>query len=116
MGGEAPPPLLYRGKGCRECQGTGFRGRTGIFETMEVTTTIRSLILERASANVVRRTATQQGMKSLREDGWRLMRTGRTTLEEILRVTKDERALGNGEPSPAAEPGAPSTLPAEAED
>jgi hypothetical protein len=82
---------------------------------MEVTTTIRSLILERASANVIRRLATQQGMKSLREDGWRLMRTGRTTLEEVLRVTKDERATGNGE-SAAAEPEAPSTLPAKAED
>jgi len=92
-----PPRVLYRGTGCRECQGTGYRGRTGIFETMLVTATIRGMILERASAGQIRKVAAQEGMKSLREDGWRLVRSGRTTLEEVLRVTKDERFHMNGD-------------------
>jgi len=96
--GDEAPQVLYRGRGCRECQGTGYRGRTGIFETMRVTTTIRTMILERASAGEIRHVAATQGMKSLREDGWRLVRSGRTTLEEVLRVTKDERASAGGEP------------------
>jgi general secretion pathway protein E/type IV pilus assembly protein PilB len=92
-----PPRALYRGTGCRECQGTGYRGRTGIFETMLVTATIRGMILERASAGQIRKVAAQEGMKSLREDGWRLVRSGLTTLEEVLRATKDERFHMNGD-------------------
>ena len=91
------PEVLYRGRGCRECQGTGYRGRTGIFETMQVTPTVRGMILERESGGAIRKVAAQQGMKSLREDGWRLVQDGRTTLEEVLRVTKDERAGTNGD-------------------
>jgi general secretion pathway protein E/type IV pilus assembly protein PilB len=104
--GDNTPDVLYWGRGCRECQGTGYRGRTGIFETMMVTSTIRNMILERASAGEIRRVAAQQGMLSLREDGWRLVRSGRTTPEEVLRVTKDERLTGNGEPNvnPSAAP------------
>ena len=67
-----------------------------IFELMPVTETIRSMILERASAGEVRKEAAGHGMKSLREDGWRLVREGKTTLEEVLRVTKDERFHVNG--------------------
>jgi type II secretory ATPase GspE/PulE/Tfp pilus assembly ATPase PilB-like protein len=81
---------LHRGRGCRQCQGTGYRGRTGIFELMKVTEGVRSLILDRASAGVIRPTALKQGMQSLRTDGWRLVMGGRTTIEEVLRVTKDE--------------------------
>jgi general secretion pathway protein E/type IV pilus assembly protein PilB len=105
--GGHPPEVLYCGRGCRECQGTGYHGRTGIFETMLVTGDIRAMILERASAGEIRKAAARDGMQSLREDGWRLVRAGRTTLEEVLRVTKDERLNGNGEqvagaPAPAA--------------
>jgi type II secretion system protein E len=98
-GGAEEPITLYRGRGCRACQGTGYRGRTGIFETMRVTEEIRSLILERVSAGVIRQTALKQGMSSLRTDGWRLAREGRTTVEEVLRVTKDERSLASGDGS-----------------
>ncbi len=87
---------LYRGRGCRECQGSGYLGRTGIFEVMPVSEVIRGMILERVSAGKIRRQAATQGMRSLREDGWRLVRSGRTTLAEVLRVTKDERFNGNG--------------------
>jgi len=92
---------LFGGRGCRECLGTGYRGRTGVFEFMPVTEEVRALILQRASAGTVRRVAQEQGMKSLREDGWRLVLDGRTTVEEVLRVTKDERC--NGASSPAGD-------------
>jgi hypothetical protein len=64
---------------------------------MLVSAAVRSLIVERVSGADIRKVATQEGMKSLREDGWRLVRTGRTTVEEVLRVTKDERLSGNGD-------------------
>jgi general secretion pathway protein E/type IV pilus assembly protein PilB len=95
--GDEAPDVLYWGRGCRECQGTGYRGRTGIFETMLVTGGIRGMILERTSAGEIRKTAARQGMMSLREDGWRLVRAGRTTVEEVLRVTTDERYISNGD-------------------
>jgi general secretion pathway protein E/type IV pilus assembly protein PilB len=84
------PDLLYKGRGCKNCQETGYRGRIGIFEMMLVTDDIRSLILENASARDLRRIAAYQGTTSLREDGFRHVREGRTTVEEVLRVTKDD--------------------------
>jgi type II secretion system protein E len=83
-------PLAY-GTGCPACSGTGYLGRTGVFELMPVTESIRALTLRGASSQEVRRQAASEGMRSLREDGWRHMLAGRTTLEEVLRVTKDER-------------------------
>jgi general secretion pathway protein E/type IV pilus assembly protein PilB len=88
--GDLVPDVLYRGSGCRNCQGTGYRGRQGVFEMMPVTDEIRSLVLERASSREVRKMAIAQGMLSLRDDGWRLVREGKTTPEEVLRLTKDE--------------------------
>jgi type II secretion system protein E len=84
------PDSLYRGRGCTHCQGTGYRGRIGIFEMMIVTDDVRSLIIENASARDLRRAAAKHGTRSLREDGFRHLRDGRTTVEEILRVTKDD--------------------------
>ncbi len=95
FGAEAPE-TLYRGRGCRQCQGSGYRGRSGIFEMMLISDAIRSLVLERAPSTEIRRQAAREGMKCLREDGWRLVQSGRTTLEELLRVTKDERTNGTG--------------------
>ena len=94
--GDDAPAVLHRGRGCRECLDRGYLGRTGIFETMVVTEAIRAMILERASAGEIRRRAAAEGMKSLRQDGWRLVMSGKTTLAEVLRVTKDERFNGNG--------------------
>jgi type II secretion system protein E len=88
--GEALPPKLFKGAGCRNCQNTGFRGRQGVFEMMPVSDEIRSLILTRSSSREIRKIAIAQGMKSLREDGWRLAGEGRTTIEEVMRMTKDE--------------------------
>jgi len=88
--------VLYAGAGCRSCQGTGYRGRTGVFEMMLINDDIRARILERASVGEIRQLARKHGMRSLREDGWRLVLEGRTTIEEVLRVTKDERLSANG--------------------
>ena len=98
--GDRLPATLYRGKGCRRCQGTGYRGRMGIFEMMVVTDDVRSLILENASPRDLRQASAKQGMTSLREDGFRHLWDGKTTVEEILRVTKDD-TFG---PSTLAEP------------
>ncbi len=88
--GDVLPGSLYKGQGCTHCQGTGYRGRIGIFEMMVVTDDLRSLIIENASARDLRRVAARQGTTSLREDGFRHVREGRTTVEEVLRVTKDD--------------------------
>jgi general secretion pathway protein E/type IV pilus assembly protein PilB len=90
MGAEIPE-VLYRGRGCHECRGTGFRGRTGVFEMMPMTDEIRALIQEHADSGAIRKVAVKQGMNSLRGDGWRLVREGRTTVEEVLRNTKNEK-------------------------
>jgi general secretion pathway protein E/type IV pilus assembly protein PilB len=104
--GAGMPEVLYHGRGCRQCQGTGYHGRTGVFELMPVTETIRAMILDRASAGEIRKVAARAGMMSLREDGWRMVRSGKTTLEEVLRATKDERFNGNGH-GETPQPGAP---------
>jgi general secretion pathway protein E/type IV pilus assembly protein PilB len=88
--GDLVPPTLYKGTGCRNCQGTGYRGRQGIFEMLAVTDEVRALVLERAPAHEIRKVAVKDGMKSLREDGWRIVKEGRTTVEEVMRNTKDE--------------------------
>jgi len=94
--GDKLPDKLYKGTGCRRCQGTGYRGRIGIFEIMVVTDEIRSLILENASPRDLRLASAKQGMTNLREDGFRHLAAGRTTVEEVLRVTKDDAfELGN---------------------
>jgi type II secretory ATPase GspE/PulE/Tfp pilus assembly ATPase PilB-like protein len=89
--GVEPPGRLYRGAGCRSCQGSGYRGRTCIIELMPVTESIRELILRRASGGEVRRQTMKEGMRTLRDDGWRHVLEGHTTVDEVLRVTKDER-------------------------
>jgi general secretion pathway protein E/type IV pilus assembly protein PilB len=88
--GELLPATIYRGKGCRNCLGTGYRGRRAILEMMEMSEEIRQLIMERASSGVIRRVALEQGMGTLRDDGWRLVREGVTTPSEVLFATKEE--------------------------
>jgi type II secretory ATPase GspE/PulE/Tfp pilus assembly ATPase PilB-like protein len=100
--GDKVPPVLYRGAGCRNCQGTGYRGRQGIFEIMTISNEVRSLILERTPAHMLRQVAIKEGMHSLREDGWRIIRDGRTTVEEVMRNTKDEEAGLKFQNQPAA--------------
>ncbi|HSU55459.1 MAG TPA: GspE/PulE family protein [Candidatus Dormibacteraeota bacterium] len=78
---------IYKSVGCRECRNTGFHGRHAIFEWMETDNEIRQLILKNSSSDPIRDAATRSGMKTLAEDGWRLVRLGITTVEEVLSVT-----------------------------
>jgi general secretion pathway protein E len=78
---------IYKSIGCRECRNTGFFGRHAIFEWMDTDQEIRQLVLQSASTDQIRAAARRQGMKSLAEDGWRLVRQGITTVEEVLSVT-----------------------------
>lgn len=94
--GDMLPPELHRGKGCEKCQGMGYLGRKGIFEQMVITEDIRMAITEGKSHSRIRELALKNGMKTLREDGFRYISHGKTTVEELLRVTKDERFNGNG--------------------
>jgi type IV pilus assembly protein PilB len=77
---------LYKGVGCSRCNGTGYRGRLGIYEVMVVTEAIERLTVERKSADEIGRVAQAEGMRSLREDGIDKVLAGRTSIEEIARV------------------------------
>jgi general secretion pathway protein E len=91
LGIEADPHTsLFRGKGCDDCRGTGYRGRTGIYELFVITEDVRSLILRRASSREIRRLAIDMGMVTLRQDGWGRAVDGVTTIEEVLRVTQED--------------------------
>ncbi len=79
---------IYQAVGCRKCRGTGYSGRIGLYELLEATDEIRRLASERTPSQVVRRAALSAGMRTLRDDGWRKVRRGQTTIEEVLRVTK----------------------------
>ena len=78
---------IYRSVGCRECRQTGFFGRRAIFEWMDSDNEIRQLILKNASSDLIRDAARRAGMTTLADDGWRLVRLGVTTVEEVLSVT-----------------------------
>lgn len=80
--------VFYRGKGCKMCHQTGYRGRIGIFELMVIEEDLRELIMEKANINILREKARKKGMKTLREDGWKKVIQGITTPEEIFRVTE----------------------------
>jgi general secretion pathway protein E/type IV pilus assembly protein PilB len=78
---------IFRSVGCLECRHTGFYGRHAIFEWMDSDNEIRQLILKNASSDVIREAARKAGMRTLADDGWRLVRMGITTAEEVLSVT-----------------------------
>jgi type II secretion system protein E len=81
------PLKLWRGAGCRACRQTGFRGRTGIYELMVTGDLIRELCVQRVNAATIRIQALKEGMITLRQDGWRKVLRGNTTLDEVARVT-----------------------------
>ncbi len=78
---------LFHGKGCADCQFTGYRGRLGIYEIFQIDDQVRNLIFEQVSSTELRIKARELGMRTLREDGLRKVVAGITTLEEVLRVT-----------------------------
>ena len=75
------------GRGCGNCNNTGYRGRVGLFEVMEITDEVRELILSGASAMELKRKAIEEGMISLRLSGLQKLREGLTTVEEVVRET-----------------------------
>jgi general secretion pathway protein E len=79
---------VYRGAGCDECRGTGYRGRTGIYELLLLDEELRAELPRRRGAGELRRKAISAGMRTLRQDGLRQVRAGATTPEEVLRVTR----------------------------
>lgn len=79
----------FRGVGCESCFGSGFKGRVGIFEMMELNDRIRKLIMGNSDASELTQAARENGMRNLREDGWLKVSLGITTAEEVMRVTQE---------------------------
>jgi type II secretory ATPase GspE/PulE/Tfp pilus assembly ATPase PilB-like protein len=80
---------VFRGAGCETCFGTGFRGRIGIFELMELDEELRGAIMRNEDASKITNLARRHGMRNLREDGWLKVRHGVSTAEEVMRVTQE---------------------------
>jgi type IV pilus assembly protein PilB len=78
---------LYKGRGCGVCNGTGYKGRVGLYEVMEITEGIRDLVMVGATAVEIKRKALEEGMLTLRMSGLEKIRTAVTTIEEVLRET-----------------------------
>jgi type II secretory ATPase GspE/PulE/Tfp pilus assembly ATPase PilB-like protein len=80
---------VYHGRGCEKCAYTGFYGREGIFELLKIDNSIHQLIVKNADAHQIRETARRNGMRTLLEDGLIKVKSGRTTVNEIFRVTQE---------------------------
>ncbi|MDP2911922.1 MAG: type II secretion system ATPase GspE [Candidatus Omnitrophota bacterium] len=80
---------FYRGEGCSECNSSGYKGRTGLYELLTVDDKIRELVIKRASLSAIRQEACRGGMNTLRQNGLKKVMDGVTTLEEVLRETKE---------------------------
>jgi general secretion pathway protein E len=85
--GERVP--AFRGAGCDHCFGTGYRGRVGIFELMELNEELRAIIMRNEDASVITAAAYRHGMRNLRDDGWEKVARGVTTADEVMRVTQE---------------------------
>jgi len=84
---------FYRGAGCEECRQLGYQGRMGIYEILILNEALRPLILSRAPSSTIAQKAIENGMRTLRVDGWNKVRHGLSTIEEVLRVTQTEEHL-----------------------
>ncbi len=81
---------LYKGKGCKVCHTTGYHGRLGLFEVLEISLKIRTLITEKSDSDVISKAAFDEGMTSMLDDGLDKIKRGLTTFDEVMRVTKVE--------------------------
>ncbi len=91
--GPKDPVSLYRGNGCDDCSGTGYRGRMAIHEILNVDDAIRQLIYERSAADRIKDVARNMGMRTLRQDGWKKVIKAATTPDEILEIAPDDESL-----------------------
>ena len=85
---DASPDKLYQGAGCEKCRQTGFKGRLGIYELLELDEEMRDLITSNPTLGELRRASVERGMVNIREDGLRKAASGQTTIDEIMRVTE----------------------------
>ena len=85
---------FWKGAGCEHCRELGYQGRMGIYELLVVSESVRPLIMNRSPATTIAQRAMEAGMRTLRTDGWNKVRSGVTTIEEVLRVTQTEEHLG----------------------
>jgi len=81
---------IYKEIGCEKCNHTGFHGRQGIYEFLVISEEIRDMIMARVTANQIKQKAMAKGMRSLRQDGWDIVKKGLTTPSEVVRVTQEE--------------------------
>jgi len=81
---------IYEGRGCEACRFTGYKGRTAIYEFLVMNEEIKSLVLKRASSDQIKKKALELGMHTLRMDGWEKIKSGLTTINEVIRVTKED--------------------------
>jgi type II secretory ATPase GspE/PulE/Tfp pilus assembly ATPase PilB-like protein len=80
---------FYKGIGCKECGRSGYKGRTGIFEVMEISDRLRNLIVSKVSSSALRNAAIEEGLKTLLSEGIKKILAGITTVEEVMRVSKE---------------------------
>lgn len=80
---------LYKGKGCSECADSGYKGRIGIFEVLPISEKISHLVLEKADSGTIERQAVEEGMITMKQDGYLKVLNGNTTIEEVLRVAQE---------------------------
>ncbi|MFV1966639.1 MAG: GspE/PulE family protein [Pirellulaceae bacterium] len=79
--------MVYQAVGCRTCRGSGYHGRTGIYELLVTTEEIRDLACKRSPSHLIKQLSKEQGMRTLRDDGWQRVLAGQTTIDDVLRVT-----------------------------
>jgi type II secretory ATPase GspE/PulE/Tfp pilus assembly ATPase PilB-like protein len=94
IGAPFPPDMkFFKGHGCEACRHTGYRGRSAIFELCTVTEPLRRLVIRKGTGTELKARAIQDGMETLRSDGWRRVLNRQTTIEEIVRVTQADEAI-----------------------
>ena len=93
---------FIRGKGCEQCRQTGYQGRTAIYEICVVTEPLRKMIMQKRDGGELKQCAIVEGMETLRLDGWRRVAQGKTTIEEVVRVTQTDEVMA--ETTEEAEP------------
>lgn len=93
LGIATPGVTFYRGEGCPACKNTGYQGRMAVFELMEMTESVRSLIVAKASSSSIKAAAAQAGFRTLRQEGMVKAAAGVTSVEEVLRVTQEAEGI-----------------------
>ncbi len=94
IGAPIPPDLkFYHGRGCDHCRQTGYRGRAAIYEIVPVNENLRRMVIRKETGSAMKARAVADGMETLRDDGWRRVLSGKTTVEEVVRVTQQDEAM-----------------------